>query len=99
MYVCMTVSYYYAAGVYCYIEIPTLLRLYEHFKKQFIRDFDNFYLISFKVTILLCIHAWYTVYNYNIVCMVLYPAALLCRTIYYWMPHSTISHSHHSSLL
>ena len=35
--------------LHCYIEIPTIFRLYEHFKKQFIRDFDNFYLISFKV--------------------------------------------------
>ena len=35
--------------LHCYIEIPAIFRLYEHFKKQFIRDFDNYYLISFKV--------------------------------------------------
>jgi len=35
----------------CYIT-PLLYRLYEHFKKSFMRDFDNFYMISFKVCII-----------------------------------------------
>ena len=39
--------YVYACATGC---IPAASRLYERFKKQFIRDFDNFYLISFKVT-------------------------------------------------
>jgi len=31
---------------------PLFFRLYEHFKKSFMRDFDNFYMISFKVCII-----------------------------------------------